>query len=69
MNMKKESAIRLQQEFEELRDRSVKLATFMMTDEFKNLDSLERFLLGRQKDLMYQYGQVLQERIKSNPYI
>lgn len=54
---------RVVKEAKELRDKLVKLRNFFNTETFKLLSDFEKSLLHRQHAAMYEYLQVLEQRI------
>lgn len=58
---------RVEQELSELKEKIVKLAAFIFGGDIVNMDISEnmRFLLRRQLNVMQEYADVLQERLRT----
>lgn len=58
---------RVEQELEELNEKIVKLTAFLFGGDIVNMDIPEhmRFLLRRQLNVMQEYADVLQERLRT----
>jgi hypothetical protein len=55
---------RLKSEVHELHEKANKLAFFMLSDEYKALDGLNKQLLIQQKNAMNEYVEILEDRLK-----
>lgn len=58
---------RVEQELAELNEKIVKLTAFLFGDDIVNMDISDhmRFLLRRQLNVMQEYADVLQERLRT----
>ena len=58
---------RVEQELAELNEKIVKLTAFLFGDDIFNMDISDhmRFLLRRQLNVMQEYAEVLQERLRT----
>nr|DAG31246.1 MAG TPA: hypothetical protein [Bacteriophage sp.] len=58
---------RVEQELAELNEKIVKLTAFLFGDDIVNMDIADnmRFLLRRQLNVMQEYADVLQERLRT----
>lgn len=55
---------RLQEEYEELKDKYFKLSNFLESENFSKLSKHQQFLLTIQSSLMHSYRMILKERLE-----